>query len=526
MLKCDFYDFSAGVVDLSYIVIDGNEQNLLIVAPVINIRSLALNTKTGLTVQGVNVTIFNSTLSSTATGLTLSRSPWFSNLITSVTISDSTFSATDTGMSVNYQDFLNITNCIFADNDLGINMYNAQSNVRYIIRQSRFVRNVRAVYGSVQADGRLEFSNNVIAESPSTDSFNRLSGIQLYSSMRDTFELKNNVFFNLSNGALRIECSASTDYASTIMIINNTFSNISKTALNLKNVLFSKATIQDNSFSFNSFSGGPSAVDISVWFTSSVSGTPGNTSLSQNKFQRNVGQHIVKFTTAAFSSDLLYPFSNVSSNLFLNNIASESVIFTQYNRLNINQNIFSNPLAGLDLKVAFPSSFQENCTFNWWGSVNEEDIASRIFDNTDDSSLGLVIYEPFLNVSEFTCDSLSGCSGNGLCILPETCECVDGCKDQLALSLPALEFWIATEEDSASDPTSVTAKKTGLVPTVRKLLAMNEGTAATEESALPPTSKSELINQVKRELTPFSDRAVYAIIYIYNFFFIKKEYCL
>jgi len=99
-------------------------------------------------------------------------------------------------------------------------------------------------------------------------------------------------------------------------------------------------------------------------------------------------------------------------------------------------------------------------------------------------------------------------------------------KDQLALSLPALEFWIATEEDSASDPTSVTAKKTGLVPTVRKLLAMNEGTAATEESALPPTSKSELINQVKRELTPFSDRAVYAIIYIYNFFFIKKEYCL
>lgn len=397
-------------------------------APVINIRSLALNATSGLTLQGGSVTVVNSTLTARGEGrygLALTPSSWFDSLVTNVAVSDSTFSSSDTGIYAKYQDVVNITDCTFSNNNLGIHIYLAESNVRYIIRQSRFVKNVRAVYGSVQAGGSLEFSDNVVADSK-TAFGDRVSGLQLHTSMRDTYALRNNVFSNLSNGALSIECSASTDWISTLMIINNTFNNVSKTALVLKYILYSKATIQNNSFTLNSFTGGTAAVDIYLWPSFNIYGTPGNASLSQNKFQRNVGLHIVKFTTTSISSDSLFPFSNVSSNRFLNNIASESVIFTQFNRLNINKNIFENPLTGLDLKVGFYSSLQENCSFNWWGSANQGHIASRIFDKDDDSSLGLVIYEPFLNVSGFTCESLSGCSGNGLCVLPETCECVDG----------------------------------------------------------------------------------------------------
>lgn len=411
---------------MSNIIIEGNQKNLLVVAPVINIRSLAINTTIGLTLQGGNITVLNSTFTSKGNGLTVSRSSWFDTLTINIMISNSTFSSSDTGLYVQYQDFLNITDCTFSDNYLGIDLNYARSNVRYIIRQSRFVRNERVIYGSVQGGGgSLEFSNNVIAED-STRAFRQPYGIQLYLSMRDTLELRNNIFSNLSNGALSIECSQNANWLSTIIIMDNTFSNISKTALILKYSLYSKTTIQNNSFTLNSFNGGPAAVDIYLWSSSNIFGTPGNASLSQNKFQQNVGQHIVKFTTATYSSEQLLPFSNVSSNLFLNNIASESVIFTQYNRLNINKNIFKNPLTGLDLKVGFPSSFQENCSFNWWGTAKPQDIASRIYDKNDDSSLGLVVYEPFLNVSEFTCESLSGCSGNGLCVLPETCECSDG----------------------------------------------------------------------------------------------------
>ena len=68
----------------------------------------------------------------------------------------------------------------------------------------------------------------------------------------------------------------------------------------------------------------------------------------------------------------------------------------------------------------------QNCTMNWWGSANSTEIRSRIKDKYQDPSVGEVIYQPFLSKSEFSCEGVNSCSGHGLCIAPDVCQCSSG----------------------------------------------------------------------------------------------------
>lgn len=356
----------------------------------------------------------------------------FYPLARNATILNCVFNSSDTGIYVSSQIghvSLHISDCNFTNNNYGIQIQEwANSGAKeYTIINSQFQQNVRAVYISTSRNSRIDFINNVIAnDNIDRPTLGRVSGLQISINSVNDIIIQNNNFANLSKGGVSIDSSNYQYDISLITLKGNRFSNISGTALTMSNVLYCKSTIQNNFFALNSFPDGPAAISISLWYTSTFYYTPGNISLIQNQFQQNFGQQIFKLITPAYTSDGNYPFSTLSSNLFLNNIGTDSIILSQYHRLNVTENIFKNPQTNVEMKVRFSNIFQEDCTYNWWGSTDKREIASRLYDMSDDGSLGQILFDPFLNASEFSCETVSGCSGHGFCILPETCECGDG----------------------------------------------------------------------------------------------------
>ena len=60
---------------------------------------------------------------------------------------------------------------------------------------------------------------------------------------------------------------------------------------------------------------------------------------------------------------------------------------------------------------------------NDWGTNLRTEVRNRIKDKFQDPSVGEVIYEPYLNKADFSCEGVNSCSGHGLCVATNVCQC-------------------------------------------------------------------------------------------------------
>ncbi|CAN0381923.1 unnamed protein product [Lampetra planeri] len=88
----------------------------------------------------------------------------------------------------------------------------------------------------------------------------------------------------------------------------------------------------------------------------------------------------------------------------------------------VKQNLFENAEDSVyDLWVSFSSAGPVlDATNNWWSETSEEKVIARI------KSPENVNWKPFLTDLTFSCEGVSNCSGNGLCIRHNLCRCHSG----------------------------------------------------------------------------------------------------
>jgi hypothetical protein len=159
-------------------------------------------------------------------------------------------------------------------------------------------------------------------------------------------------------------------------------------------------------------------------------GVRGNLIVGYNQFSGNSGNYIVNVNMYSATVVPGPDFTNLQFiyNILADNVADSAVIYSEYYLLNVAFNIFSNPKSAFEFMVGFNGNLNENCTYNWWHTVDSEGVQKRIFDQATNTARGKAVYEPFLNSSQFSCASVSDCTHHGSCILPDTCRCDDGWK--------------------------------------------------------------------------------------------------
>src|SRR6218665_2964441 len=422
---------SAIAANVSHVIIEYNQNGALVVAPIIEISGFILrNTGAGLNVRGSNISVINSTFSTTYYALTIERWSQFQASESYAIVQGSVFNSSTVGVYSNL-DFaaVRIVDSTFLGCDYGLSFTGTRSgDTNLTVENSTFVSNNLAIRTELYSGSNFTLSGSTIYgyfRSSCCDS--GASGLYVYNLDWGSALIQNNYFTNLSYSAVNIQRNSNIRTLCTITISGNTFSRISKTALQIYSPLYSVTAIQNNIFTWNNFQTDSSAVAIQIYpvYTADEN-YPGNLNFTRNLMQENGGKYIASFicTTAIQpSTEARFPYFNVLSNVFRDNSPTDSLIYTEYNRLNINHNIFSVQPTGYILRVGYSNNLSESCTFNWWASTDRDIVAQRIYDRHVDSTIGIVQYEPFLDKSEYSCNTVSGCSGHGICVFPEVCQC-------------------------------------------------------------------------------------------------------
>ncbi|XP_023932459.1 uncharacterized protein LOC106176343 [Lingula anatina] len=94
----------------------------------------------------------------------------------------------------------------------------------------------------------------------------------------------------------------------------------------------------------------------------------------------------------------------------------------------VKNNTIESNTAAYDLRAFYTDDEILDARHNWWGSSDHNQVKSRIQDREVNANYGNVSYVPFLLSPEFSCNNVNNCSGNGVCIRPDTCECNIGRK--------------------------------------------------------------------------------------------------
>ena len=234
----------------------------------------------------------------------------------------------------------------------------------------------------------------------------------------DTYEtnllVENNTFSDLRRSALYV--SFYERHSHPTMITNNTFLRVKGVQIEIRSADYAILTVENNQFLNNQ----PSATTAGIYvqFDDIMCGR-----INRNEFRNNSGTNVIYVTLnqeASYSDTL-----DITYNLFDDNVASQAVIVTNTELCTVTGNLFSNVLSTFDLLVTFDDN-NLTAPYNWWGAANEDHVRRRIWDKTDESNLGLVLYEPFLTKSEISCSEVGNCWGHGLCVLPNMCECQSG----------------------------------------------------------------------------------------------------
>jgi len=345
------------------------------------------------------------------------------------------------------QHSLNITDCSFTNNTAaGIHLddfysvyTDAVTSAILTLHRNRFYGNARAVHfrQNVEVDVLVEATENVI-EAGSTSDENDISVSGIYVDLEKVGSkahliLRGNAFRNLPYSAVsfsRCHDSPSLGNHSTSVTGNN-FTSVYRTAVAIACADATATLIQGNTFLQNRMNVGSSCLNISS--TAEI----GNNSSAElrvesNEFRENGGTYVVMVIRSGHSS-LSSPggvprISEFVSNTLVDNFPDDSAIYSENSDLRMHYNEFSNKKTPFELRVGFPTNEVANCTLNWWSVNTEVGIASRIFDHSDSTGVGSVLFVPFLNTSsfQFSCLSLSECSGHGACIYVDVCLCDAG----------------------------------------------------------------------------------------------------
>ncbi|MEK7778403.1 MAG: right-handed parallel beta-helix repeat-containing protein, partial [Chloroflexota bacterium] len=195
-------------------------------------------------------------------------------------------------------------------------------------------------------------------------------------------------FINSNGGGINIDGGGCT----TAQISNNTIINNSASSgggiYSNPGWCGSTHTITDNILANNQASSG-GALYV-------ASGGTNKVYVRNNTMWGNTSPNAVVYFTGAGSDEFL-------ANTVFDNSATSSPRITMYitGLPTIHSNNFSNPTNTFEVYNANTSGGPNlNAKDNWWGTVNQEEIRTRIYDFFDNATLGVVEYSPFLNTPD------------------------------------------------------------------------------------------------------------------------------
>ena len=329
-----------------------------------------------------------------------------------VMISDCTFigtkSQTALVMSGGGHGRFTLQNSLFQKNPQSMHLSTGYTHSNVIrIRGNMFHKETYRGVMIFLLETNLLVENNTFSDLPSAAIY-----IQHYSRHNNHTTIRTNTFLRTKGIQINIQ---NADYAN-VTVEKNLFLNNAK------------LTVENNMFVYNQ----PSATGIYMEFNDRMSGR-----ISQNEFRNNGGTNVIYVTLRRQSSSSVT--LDITSNLFYDNVASQAVVVTNTELCTMTGNIFSNVLSAFDLLVTFANN-NLTAPYNWWGAADDDHVRRRIWDKSDDSNLGLVLYEPFLTTSEMPCNEVANCSGHGVCVPPNTCECQRGWTGQECNQFTCAEY--------------------------------------------------------------------------------------
>ena len=204
-----------------------------------------------------------------------------------------------------------------------------------------------------------------------------------------------------------------------VKISENSFTRSKESCIILYRMYQVNTVIEKNQFLSNEHAGGTVAVTV----TSTGYAQRKPFLLYANEFTENSGKYAVSVDGTNDYQNNNY---TIRSNVFLRNALTRTVVFTDTPWMVVNNNIFTNDRSPRDVEVSFGNGFAMDATDNWWGSKDESAVKSRIFDKEDSTTIGEVLYKPFLTKPDISCSNVANCSNHGLCIRPDVCDCNSG----------------------------------------------------------------------------------------------------
>ena len=325
-----------------------------------------------------------------------------------ITLFDCEFRGNTYGMQGVYSSDVMISECRFIETSSQAALYMLSGGRgTFTVQNSLFQKN----YNSIQMNAGYPNATRIRGNMFRNETRGAVMTIYTYET---DLLVENNTFSDLPSAAIYVYHYYRRNKHTTIR--DNTFLRIKGIQLSIRYADYANVTVEKNLFLNNQ----PSAtvVGIYIQFYDRMSGR-----ISQNEFKNNGGTNVIYVTLSRQSS-----YSNkldISSNLFYDNVASQAVIVTSTELCTMTGNLFSNVLSTFDLLVTFDDN-NLTAPYNWWGAANEDHVRRRIWDKSGDSNLGLVLYEPFLTKSEMPCSEVANCSGHGVCVRPNMCECQSG----------------------------------------------------------------------------------------------------
>ena len=306
------------------------------------------------------------------------------------------------GASINYNGALRLESapfinyCTISDNSASgimVNNLNGNLNLNLKITNSTISNNVSSsgvCFGmSISNRGTTVLSGNTITKNIANG--NGVSGIYVFGPGGTASISNNKIINNIYSGG---GCGISVDYA-TATIFDNIITNNTGYGI-CHNVA---ATISDNLIINNAggdINGGGGTISYNVIADNNSTGIFDYGTIIHNHIIRNISSSCSGIN---YSGNL--PGTIKNNTITQNESDTSNTIFIPGTPAFTNNNIFANT-SKYELKNGNPSGPPPylNATNNWWGTTNDANIQQKIFDWSDNASLGIVTYSPYLSMPD------------------------------------------------------------------------------------------------------------------------------
>lgn len=249
---------------------------------------------------------------------------------------------------------------------------------------------------------------------------------------------------------VRLRCNYSGDYlriAPPFNLVNNTFEYNSDLVVDIDLMYCTNANISANQFVRNNLDRRTGVFRLEMEPVEDYGKENFRVIFSGNTFDQNTGE----FTAYLLAMNIDEFVGYVTENRFINNENRRSVLILGSPLFSVNNNIFNNKRSTYYIEAEYNDNRVLNATRNYWGTNNDQEILSTIFDGTKIGTRGTVNFRPFLTSANGTstgttanCVAVNNCSNHGECVTDNICRCYPGymrqdcseitCRDQLDCS--------------------------------------------------------------------------------------------